>query len=129
VDQIIIKELEVFIRVGVPEAERAKPQRLLVTVEMDHDFTAAARHDRLQETIDYHAVAVRLAGIGRRRSWKLIETLAVDMAEMILREFKPKRVNIEIRKFILPQTRHVAVRVTRPKDRGQKSEIGLTFDL
>jgi len=114
VDQIIINELEVFMRVGVPEAERAKPQRLLVTVEMEHDFTAAARNDRLQRTIDYHAVAVRLAGFGRRRSWKLIETLAVEMAEMILREFKPNRVSIEIKKFILPQTRHVAVRVTRP---------------
>jgi dihydroneopterin aldolase len=113
-DQIIIKELEVFMRVGVPEAERAKAQRLLVTVEMDHDFTAAAAHDRLEATIDYHAVAVRLAGFGRRRSWKLIETLAVDMAEMILREFKPKRAGIEIKKFILPQTRHVSVRVSRP---------------
>jgi dihydroneopterin aldolase len=113
-DQIIIQELEVHIRVGVPEVERAKAQRLLLTVELDHDFTAAARNDRLQETIDYHAVAVRLAGFGRRRSWKLIETLAVDMAEMILREFKPKKVSIEIKKFILPETRHVAVRVTRP---------------
>jgi 7,8-dihydroneopterin aldolase/epimerase/oxygenase len=114
VDQIIIKELEVFIRVGVPDAERAKPQRLLVTVELEHDFTAAARNDQLQETIDYHAVAVRLAAFGRRRSWKLIETMAVDMAEMILREFKPVRVSIEIMKFILPQTRHVSVRVIRP---------------
>jgi 7,8-dihydroneopterin aldolase/epimerase/oxygenase len=113
VDQIIINELEVRVRVGVSEAERAKPQRLLVTVEMDHDFAAAARNDRLGATIDYHAVAVRLAAFGRRRSWKLIETLALDMAEMILREFKPQRVNIEIKKFILPQTRHVAVRVTR----------------
>src|SRR5271168_5430720 len=113
-DQIIIHELEVFMRVGVPEAERAKPQRLLVTVELEHEFTAATRYDRLRETIDYHAVAVRLAGFGRRRSWKLIETLAVDMAKMILREFKPGRVSIEIKKFILPKTRHVAVRVTRP---------------
>jgi len=113
-DQIIIRELEVYFRVGVPKAERAKSQRLLVTIEMDLDFTAAARKDRLQETIDYHAVALRLAGFGRRRSWKLIETLSVDMAEMILREFKPKRVTVEIKKFILPETRHVAVRVTRP---------------
>ena len=114
-DQIIIKELAVSIRVGVPEVERAKPQRLLVTVQMDHDFTAAAKNDCLRGTIDYHAVVRRLEGFGRRRSWKLIETLAVDMAEMILREFKPRSVSIEIRKFILPQTRHVAVRVTRTK--------------
>ena len=113
-DLIIIEELEVFIRVGVPEAERSKPQRLLVTVEMDHDFSAAVKNDDLRKTIDYHAVAVRLGGFGRRRSWKLIETLAAEMAETILREFKPERVSVEIKKFILPQTRNVAVRVTRP---------------
>jgi dihydroneopterin aldolase len=113
-DQIIIKDFEVFMRIGVPAAERSKPQRLLLTIEMDHDFAAVATHDRLQETINYHAVTVRLAALGRRRNWKLIETLAVDMAEMILREFKPKRVSVEIKKFILTQTRHVSVRVTRP---------------
>jgi len=113
-DQIVISELEVFFRVGVTAAERAKPQRLLLTVELDHDVTAAAAQDRLQKTIDYQAVAARLADFGRRRNWKLIETLAVEMAEMVLREFKPKRVTLEIKKFILPKTRHVAVRVTRP---------------
>jgi dihydroneopterin aldolase len=113
-DQIIIQDLEVFYRVGVPASERAQPQRLLLTIEMNHDFSAAAKNDSIDKTIDYQAVAVRLANFGRRRSWKLIETLAVDLAEMILREFNPARVSVEVKKFILPQTRHVAVRVTRP---------------
>ena len=112
-DQIIIKELTVTARVGVPAAERAKSQRLLISVEMDHDFTAAAKTDSIKATIDYHAVAVRLENYCGRGSWKLIETLAVEIAETILREFKPKGVTVEIKKFILPETRHVAVRVTR----------------
>lgn len=116
-DQIIIKELELFVRVGVPKAERAKAQRLLVNIEMDRDFSAAIRRDRIEETIDYHAVSVRLAEFVRRKNWKLIETLANEMAELILREFKPIRVTVEIQKFILPQTKFVAVRVTRPGNR------------
>ena len=113
-DKIIIKELEVYFHVGVPETERANPQRLLITIAMESDFTESAKDDDLRKTIDYRAVYVRLASLGRGRSWKLIETLAVEMAEMILREFKPKSVTIEIKKFILPQTQHVAVSVTRP---------------
>lgn len=112
-DTIIINELEVRYRVGVPEAERAQAQRLLLTVEMDHDFGAAAACDDLNETIDYHAVAVRLAGFGAGREWKLIETLAVEIAGMILKEFKPERVRVEVRKFILPDTRWVGVKVER----------------
>ena len=33
-DKIIIKELEVYFHIGVPETERANPQRLLITVAM-----------------------------------------------------------------------------------------------
>jgi dihydroneopterin aldolase len=113
-DQIVIEELEVFFRVGVPASECAKPQRLLITIVMEHDFRAAAKRDDLRKTIDYHAATVSVQNFGKRKSWKLIETLAVDLADMILRNFRPVSVSVEIKKFILPQTRHVAVRITRP---------------
>ena len=41
-DTITIKDLSVFYCVGVPDKERAKPQRLLLTVEMMLDFSYAA---------------------------------------------------------------------------------------
>ena len=77
-DTITICDLEVFYCVGVPDEERAKPQRLLLTVEMEHDFRAAASEDELADTIDYHAVTQRLRAFGDGVHWHLIETLAVD---------------------------------------------------
>ena len=115
-DRITICDLEVFYRVGVPDEERAQPQRLLVTVEMAQDFSSAATSDNLAATIDYAAVVQRLLHFGKGRSWKLIEKLAADVAAMILVEFKPKTVCVEIKKFVIPQARYVAVSVTR--DRG-----------
>lgn len=112
-DKIILADLEVWYRVGVPDEERAKPQRLLVSLEMNHDFTAAAASDDLSKTVDYHAVARRLLKFGDGREWKLIETLANDIAAMVLTEFGPASVIVEVRKFILPEARHVAVRIER----------------
>ena len=112
-DTIIIHELEVWYHVGVPDAERAAVQRLLLTVEMERDFTAAAAGDDLRETIDYYAVSRRLLGFGAGRSWKLIETLAVELAAMVLQEFGAARARVEVKKFILPEARHVAVQVER----------------
>ena len=114
-DTITICDLEVFYRVGVPEEERAKPQRLLISLEMAGDFPAAAAADDLTKTIDYHAVTRRLLRFGDGRSWKLMERLATDMAGMILAEFGPSSVSVEVKKFILPETRYVAVRLTRRK--------------
>lgn len=112
-DTITIRELEVRYHVGVPDAERAEAQRLLLTVEMGHDFTPAAASDDLRGTIDYFAVSRRLLGLGEGRSWRLIETLAVEIAGLVLREYGAARVAVEVRKFILPEARWVSVRVER----------------
>ena len=81
--KISIVDLEVFYCVGVPDGERARPQRLLLTVEMDCDFSKAAKSDDVRDTIDYFAVSQRLLKFGDGRSWKLIEKLATDIADMI----------------------------------------------
>lgn len=112
-DLILLRDLEVRYRVGVPDEERQQPQRLLLTVEMERDFSAAAASDDLAATIDYFAVAQRLLKFGEERSWRLIEKLAADIAEMILNEFQPASVTVEVQKFIIPQARYVAVKTTR----------------
>lgn len=112
-DTISIHDLEVSYHVGVPDAERANPQRLLLTVEMDHDFTAAAASDDLRATVDYYAVSRRLLGFGDGRQWRLIEKLAADLAALVLAEFGPCAVRVEVKKFILPEARWVSVRLER----------------
>ena len=114
-DVIAIRELEVHFHVGVPDAERARAQRLLLDVEMERDVSSAAAEDDLSQTVDYYAVSRRLLRLGEGRSWRLIETLAVEIADLILREFGVLRVTVEVRKFILPEARHVSVRVTRSR--------------
>ncbi len=112
-DTITVADLEVYYRVGVPDAERSRPQRLLVTVCMRHDMTAAAADDDLERTIDYAAVSRRLRTLGEGREWRLIETLAVEIAGMMCREFGARRAGVEVKKFILPEARYVSVRAER----------------
>ena len=110
---IVIQELELQVRIGVPEAERARPQRLIVSVEMRADFAAAAAADDLSQTIDYHAVVEYLRRLPEGRQWKLLEALAVEIADTLLRDHPLEAVSVEIKKFIYADTRHVGVRVER----------------
>lgn len=114
--KISIIDLEVFYRVGVPDAERAQPQRLLLTVELESDFSAAANSDSIADTIDYFDVTRRLLKLGEGRDWKLIEKLAADIADFVLFEFKPQAVTVAVKKFIIPQARHVAVSLTKVRN-------------
>lgn len=112
-DQIHIQDLAVDYHLGVPEAERAHPQRLLISLTLEWDFSKAGTTDDLRFTIDYFAVCQRLLGFGRGKSWKLLEKLACDMAAAVLREFHPRAVTIEIKKFIIPEANYVSVRIHR----------------
>ena len=114
--KVSIVDLEVFCRVGVSDEERAKPQRLLLTVEMDFDFSKAAKSDDVRDTIDYFAISQRLLKFGDGRSWRLIEKLAADIADMILSGFKPKSVTVEVKKFPISQARHVSVTLTKRRN-------------
>ena len=111
--KISIIELGVLYRVGVPDAEREKSQRLLLTVDMESDFSAAEKSDSIADSIDYFAVSQRLLIFGEGKSWKLIEKLAADICDMILSDFKPASVTVEVKKFPIQQARHVSVIVTK----------------
>jgi dihydroneopterin aldolase len=111
--KISIVDLEVFYRVGVPDAERVQPQRLLLKVELESDFSAAAKSDAIADTIDYFAVTQILLKFGDGREWKLLEKLAADIADTILSEFKPQTVSVEVKKFIIQQARFVSVQINK----------------
>jgi FolB domain-containing protein len=113
--KVTIVDLEVYYRVGVPDQERAKPQRLLLTVDMSLDFAAAAVSDRLERTINYQAVADELLKFGEGRSWKLIEKLATNLADRIMVQYAPEEVTVEVKKFSIPQARYVAVSTGRSR--------------
>ncbi|MCX7865864.1 dihydroneopterin aldolase [Limisphaera sp. VF-2] len=110
---ITVTDLEVFYRVGVTEAERAHPQRLLLTVELEVDESAAAATDDLANTIDYYELTRQLIRFGEGRNWRLLERLAAEIADFILTRYRPLAVTVEVKKFVLPEARHVSVRVGR----------------
>lgn len=116
-DEIRIEELELMARVGVPDEERAGPQRLTLSATLQPRNRFGELGDDLARTVDYASVCEELRHFVLGREDKLLETLADEMAEHLLRSFEVARVELELRKFILPETRYVAVRVAREESR------------
>lgn len=110
-------DLEVHYCIGVTEQERAQPQKLLLTVEMNVDIAAAALTDRVEKTINYQRVADDLLRLGEGRSWRLLEKLVSNIADRLMSEYEPDSVAVEAKKFVIPQARYVAVSLTRTRGR------------
>jgi dihydroneopterin aldolase len=112
-DTILIEDLAVLCRIGVPDEERAKPQRLLISVRLSGDFSSACRSDEIADTINYFDVTRRIIEFCRTESFKLIEKLAHEIARLIVRDFKARHVAIQVKKFILADARYVAFELQR----------------
>jgi len=110
---ISIRGLEVMSRVGVPEEERSLAQRLLIDLRFAALVQSESLQDDIASTIDYHAVSLRVLEISTERPRKLIETLADELGEVLLREFSLRWIDVNIRKFILPNTEWVEVSIRR----------------
>lgn len=110
-DQIVIRGLELCTQIGVPAEERAEVQK--VRVHLTLEVNRFPEVDGIEDTVDYKAVADRVREAAAEKERQLIETLAQDIAALVLGEFKVSKVRVEIEKFILPETDWVGVILER----------------
>ena len=104
-------DLKLSCHLGVPDAERRKTQTVLCTAVFPvPSLSRAAAGDDLRKTVDYHALSKILQAEARRIPRKLLERLATDLARAACRRFRLPWIEIELKKFILPETRHVSLR-------------------
>ena len=113
-----IVDLDLLCHIGVPPEERAKPQKILCTAVFPvPDFKKAAQNDSLEHTVNYYDLSQLLRKTARHKERTLIETLAADLAQSTFAAFPIPWIDLELKKFILPETRHISfqARFLRPK--------------
>ncbi len=101
---------------GISAAERQTGRRFEVDVELMVDMDKPARTDKLKDTVNYTEVYRIVEQIVLQNSFALLETIAVRLANQILKKFKPKEVVIRVRKKIPPvpgNLDHIEVEVKR----------------
>ena len=113
-DRIIIRDLRVRAIVGVNRWEKAAPQVVAVDMEIAVDAAKAAEADEIAATVDYKRVSRGITALAKSRSYELIETLAEEIASLVLREQGAQRVRVTARKpFALRKARDVGVVIER----------------
>ena len=112
-DSIHIEQLELLAHIGVPDEERAAAQRLTANLVLEPARGFDALDDDIASTVDYFTVCQAVRELAAAQPRKLIETLAEEIARLLLSRFPLSAVQVEVRKYILPETQYVAVRLRR----------------
>ena len=86
-DVVFIRGLRADAVIGVHDWERRLRQTLVIDVTLATDAGSAATTDRLPETLDYDAVAQRVSALVEGSQFRLIESLAEAIANLLREEF------------------------------------------
>ena len=114
-DCIRIDNLELLSYIGVPAEERAATQRLTVSLVLEPIRDFRALDDRIENTVDYFDVCKFVKALSLAGPRQLIETLAEEIAGQLLARYPLRSVEVELRKYILPDTAFVAVQLRRER--------------
>lgn len=98
-DTITIKDLEVYAFHGVLPEENKLGQKFHVCAELYTDFSSAAENDDLTMSVNYAEVCECITDFMKNNTFKLIETVAERLAQMLLDKYSLLNgVQIEIKK-------------------------------
>jgi dihydroneopterin aldolase len=86
-DIIFLRDLRVDTVIGIYDWERAIRQTIRIDLEMAADIAKAAASDRIDDTLNYKAVAKRIVAFVESSSFQLVETLAERIAVTVQQEF------------------------------------------
>jgi dihydroneopterin aldolase len=91
--------LSLQVRIGLYEAERAAPQRLLIDLEYDsRDADSGGGSDAVADFLNYDAVRDEVAAIATARHFNLQETLCRELLASLLAHPEILRAKVEVRK-------------------------------
>ncbi len=110
---VIIRNLEVSMPIGIHPHERAAPQRLLVSVEVEVESPPEAGADRIAATLDYDRICDFIRALPSAGHVELQETVARRVLDFVLSMPHARSAVVETRKpDVFDDCEHVGVRLT-----------------
>lgn len=117
-DIVFIRELRADTVIGVYDWERRIRQTVVMDLELASDNRRAAAGDRIEDAIDYAAISQRVLSFMEASEFQLIETMAEQVANIILDEFAVPWLRVRLAKpGAVSQAREVGVLI----ERGEKT--------
>ncbi len=119
-DKIYVSDIAIEAIVGIWDWERQVPQTVLIDLEMSVDVKRAAESDSIDDTVNYKAVSQRVRALVIESRFRLVETMAETVAQVIRDEFGVRWVRVKVNKpGALRGAKDVGVIVERGVERGE----------
>ncbi len=97
-DTVYIQGLEIRAILGINDWERREKQTIRIDIEMATDAAVAAKSESIDDAINYRSVAKAVMAHVKAGEYKLVETLAHNLAALIRKDFGVPWVRLRVGK-------------------------------
>ena len=113
-DYLFVDNLRVPAIIGIYDNERTNRQPVSISLRLPADARAAAGVDEIEATVNYKDITDRIEEILAESRFKLVESLAERIAELVLGEFGQSWVEVWVGKpEAIPTVENVGVHIRR----------------
>lgn len=122
-DSILIRDLRVDALIGIHRRERHVQQTVSIDLDIGLPGDEVFASDRVADTIDYEQVVLRIRALAASAQFRLVETLADRIAQLLLEDFAAPWVRVSASKIgILSNVRLVGVQIERKRPRSHAND-------
>jgi dihydroneopterin aldolase len=115
VRHVFIRDLELLAQIGVHGREKGVLQPVRINVDLAVE-DAAVIEDRLDQAVDYGAIARQIRALVARGHINLAETLAERIAELCFEDARVKAARVRVEKLhALPGAQSAGVEIERKR--------------
>ena len=116
VRHVFVRDLTLLALIGIHDAEKIKPQRIVVSIDLSVQELDSPMPDDISHVVSYEIIVKKCEAIVAEGHVNLVETLAEKFAEACLKDRRVAAARVRIEKpDIIPNAKSVGVEIERAR--------------
>lgn len=123
-DYIVLTGLKISCIIGIFDWERKQKQNVLIDLKIPCDVRKASQRDNIADAVDYKKIAKTTIAFVEKSDFQLVETMAENLADLLLRTFKLSEIELSVSKpAAIRGSQNVGVKIHRTNSLYNREEL------
>ena len=114
--KVLIKELILNLRLGYYDFEKAKPQKVKFSLEVDYRDKKPTNDKDLKSIVNYNKLVKLIKKLVKNKHYNFLETLAEDVFDELFKDIRIDKISLQIEKLeIIKDCSSVGIQISKKR--------------
>ena len=114
--KVLIKELILNLRLGYYDFEKAEPQKVMFSLEVDYRNKKPTNDKDLKSIVNYDKLVKLIKKLVKNKHYNFLETLAEDVFDELFKDIRIDKITLQIEKLeIIKDCSSVGIQISKKR--------------